>query len=69
MDVKKHNDIPVLVATVETAQVQATVTEEKVLYHMAFAMRNTQSQFMRLQPPEGSEVWSTQVAGAFRWLL
>lgn len=61
--VKKHKDVPVLVAVVETCHVVATLEENKLMFTVNLHMRNTQTQFLRLTLPEGAVVWSTMVAG------
>lgn len=61
--VKKHKDVPVLVAVVETCYVVATLEENKLMFSVNLQVRNTQTQFLRLALPEGAVVWSTIVAG------
>mmetsp|Transcript_12686 Transcript_12686/g.50700 ORF Transcript_12686/g.50700 Transcript_12686/m.50700 type:complete len:734 (+) Transcript_12686:127-2328(+) len=61
--VKKHKDVPVLVALVEACHVAATLEENKLMYTVTLRVRNTQTQFLRLSLPDGAVVWSTLVAG------
>ena len=62
VNVKKHDDAEVLVAAVESAHLEATLSEDKVLYSFIMQVRNTQTQYVRIRLPENSTVWSTLVA-------
>ncbi|KJE95791.1 hypothetical protein CAOG_08955 [Capsaspora owczarzaki ATCC 30864] len=62
LDVKKHADVDVLMASIDSAQFDATVTDEgKTMYRLAFEIRNTQKQYLRITLPADGEVWSTTV--------
>lgn len=64
LNVKKHSDVDVLIAVVEKAHITVSVTEEgRMLTKIVAQVRNTQRQFLRVETPKGSEVWSTVVAG------
>ncbi len=63
LDVKKHADVPILVATVDVADFTTLVTADgKVLTRMMLSMRNNMKQFLKVSLPEDSEVWSSFVA-------
>ena len=60
---KKSIPIEVLVATIDTAFVEATLVEDgRLATKVTFHVRNNQKQFLRVQLPEHSIVWSTFVA-------
>lgn len=64
LDVKKHADVPILVATVDVADFTTLLTADgKVLTRVLLSMRNNMKQFLKAELPEGSEVWSTFVSG------
>lgn len=64
LDVKKHADVPILVATVDVADFTTLLTADgKVLTRMLLSMRNNMKQFLKAELPGKSEVWSTFVAG------
>ena len=62
LDVKKHDDAEVLVASIESAHLQATLSEDKILYNFTMQVRNTQTQYVRIRLPENSTVWSSLVS-------
>jgi len=62
LDVKKHNDAEVLIASIESAHVQGTLSEDKILYNLTMRVHNTQTQYVRVRLPENSTVWSSLVA-------
>jgi len=65
LQVKKHDDVSVLIAVVEQAHVIITQTEEgRTLTKVVAKVRNTQQQFLRLVTPKDSCIWSTFVSGA-----
>eukprot|EP01060_Flectonema_neradi_P004934 TRINITY_DN1326_c0_g5_i1.p1 TRINITY_DN1326_c0_g5~~TRINITY_DN1326_c0_g5_i1.p1 ORF type:complete len:693 (+),score=140.51 TRINITY_DN1326_c0_g5_i1:62-2080(+) len=64
LSVRKHDDVDVLVATAEQAHYTITHTGEHLFYHLAFKVRNTQSQFARVGIPSGSTIWSALVQGS-----
>jgi hypothetical protein len=64
LDVKKHFDVPVLVAAADLADIQSVMTVEgKVLTRAVYLVRNNMKQFLKARLPEKSQVWSTYVAG------
>ncbi len=63
LDVKKHEDVPILVATVDVADFTTLHTNDgKQLTRVLLSMRNNMKQFLKIELPEGSEVWSTHVS-------
>ena len=64
LEITKHSDVEVLVATAEEALYTITHTGEHIFYHMFLKVRNTQRQFARVSMPRGSTIWSCLLAGA-----
>jgi len=63
VDVTKHEDVEVLVATIDAAFAEATmVAEGRVETRLTMLVRNNQKQFLRVQLPGDSTVWSTFVS-------
>jgi hypothetical protein len=61
LDIKKHQDVAVLVAIVEKAHFSVTFSPEGSELHRAvFQVRNTQKQYMRLTMPDKLkyDIWS-----------
>lgn len=64
LDVKKHFDVPVLIAAIDLADVQSVVTQEgKYLTRAVYLVRNNMKQFLKVKLPKDSSVWSTYVGG------
>jgi len=64
LQVKKHDDVSVLIAVVESAHITTTQTEEgRILTKVVAKVRNTQQQFLRITTPPEASVWSTFVSG------
>ena len=63
LNVKKHEDAEVLIASIESAHLIGSLSEDKILYHFVMNVRNNQTQFVRIRLPENSNVWSSLVAG------
>lgn len=64
IDVTKHEDIPVLLAAIDSAHYVTLFTKEgKVLTKATYQMRNNVKQFIRVSLPEGAELWSCFVSG------
>eukprot|EP00033_Pygsuia_biforma_P003399 GCRY01003722.1.p1 GENE.GCRY01003722.1~~GCRY01003722.1.p1 ORF type:complete len:770 (-),score=50.88 GCRY01003722.1:215-2524(-) len=63
LDVRKHQDVAVLTATVDNAFFTATVSEESFLYRLRFAITNTTRQYLRVSVPKYADIWSTMVSG------
>jgi len=65
LDVKKHQDVGVLIAVVDSAHYTATYAEEgSVMYKLLLMIKNTQKQYVRVSAPKDAEIWSTLVKGA-----
>jgi len=65
LDVKKHADVSVLIAVVESALYSVTYSEEgSLLYKFVFSVRNTQKQYLRVGIPKEAEIWTTLVQGS-----
>jgi len=64
IDVTKHTEVPVLVAAIDSSNSVSLLTDEgKMLTKTSFQVRNNVKQFIRLQLPKHSTLWSTFVAG------
>jgi len=64
LKVTRHQELDVQVATIEHAQYRTLVTGDGLAVTTAdFRIRNSRKQFLRLQLPEKSEVWSVFVEG------
>eukprot|EP01064_Diplonema_japonicum_P032835 TRINITY_DN6295_c0_g1_i1.p1 TRINITY_DN6295_c0_g1~~TRINITY_DN6295_c0_g1_i1.p1 ORF type:complete len:677 (+),score=118.31 TRINITY_DN6295_c0_g1_i1:56-2086(+) len=64
LNVIKHNDVDVLVATAEQGVYRITHTGEHLFYHIGYNVRNTQRQFARVKVPSGSTIWSALSNGS-----
>jgi len=64
LDVKKHADVGVLIAVVDSAHYTATCAEEgSTMYKLLLMVKNTQKQYVRISTPKEAEIWSTLVKG------
>ena len=64
IDVTKHEEVPVLVATIDSAAFVTLQTNEgKSLTKAIYQLRNNVKQYLRLTLPEESVLWSVFVAG------
>ncbi|MGH9148607.1 MAG: hypothetical protein ACRD1Q_17990 [Vicinamibacterales bacterium] len=64
VDVVRYTPQAVLIANVEEARYRALATEDgRVLVEARYAVRNNQRSFLKVTLPEGSTVWSAEVAG------
>lgn len=62
--ISQHEDIDVLVTIVDTAEAITMVTADgKIMSRQSWHVRNNRRQFLRLDMPEGAEIWSVNVAG------
>jgi hypothetical protein len=66
LDIKKHQDVEVLIAVVDSAFFTATYSGEgSAMFRMVLLIRNTQKQYIRVTlPSKDCEIWSTLVAGS-----
>ncbi|KAI9146478.1 hypothetical protein BKA69DRAFT_1130524 [Paraphysoderma sedebokerense] len=64
LDFKKHGDVSVLIAIIDSALVEATACEGRMLVKCTLTMRNTQKQYLRVRIPDRQsvEIWSATVA-------
>ena len=68
MAVTRHDDVEVLVATIDEAFLTITVADagsltSRHLNRIQLLVRNTQTQFLRVTLPPNANVWSTMVKG------
>ena len=64
IDVTKHQELPVLIATIDSANYVTLLTDEgKTLTKVTYHMRNNVKQFVKLSLPKKAELWSCFVAG------
>lgn len=64
IDVTKHEELPVLIATIDCANYVTLFTDEgKTLTKATYQMRNNVKQFIKLSLPAKAELWSCFVAG------
>jgi hypothetical protein len=62
LDVKKHEKIAVPMATINSANVVTLFTEDgKIVHRLIYQVKNNAKQFLALQLPEASDVWSVFV--------
>lgn len=62
LDIQKHEKIAVPVATINSANIVTLFTEDgKVVHRLIYQVRNSAKQFLEIQLPEGSDVWSVFV--------
>jgi len=64
LDVEKHQDLPVKVATADNAEFVALLTRDgNYIVRGTYNVRNNLKQFMAMQFPEDAELWSLFVNG------
>jgi len=64
LDIEKHEDLPVKVATADDATFVAIVTAEgNYIVRGTYRVRNNLKQFLALKLPEDAELWSLFVSG------
>jgi len=62
LDVKKHEKIAVPIAAIDSASVVTLFTEDgKVIHQLVYHIRNSAKQFLEIQLPEKTDVWSVMV--------
>lgn len=63
IDVTRHEELPVLVAAIDSADYTTLVTDDgKILTKVTYQARNNVKQFLRLTLPENATLWSSFVA-------
>jgi len=64
LQVDQHEDVDVLVTVSDMAEATTMLTPDgRQMGRMIWYVRNNRRQFLRLEMPEESEIWSVQVAG------
>lgn len=64
LEVDQHEDVDVLVTVADMAEATSMLTADgRKMGRVVWHVRNNRRQFLRLQMPEDSEIWSVQVAG------
>ncbi len=64
IEVTRHEELPVLVAAIDSARFKTLRTEDgKVLTKATYQVRNNVKQFLRLDIPVGAKIWSSFVSG------
>ncbi|MFC2168471.1 hypothetical protein ACFLRW_05745 [Acidobacteriota bacterium] len=64
LDIKKHEEIPVISTVIDSASGVTLFTEDgKLVNRLIFKVRNTSKQFLELALPTQAEVWSVFVGG------
>lgn len=64
MDVRKLEDVPVRVASIDRAEVTTVVTDEgMVVTRAAYDVRNNVKQFLRVDVGEDAKIWGAEVGG------
>lgn len=62
LDVTRHEELPVLVAAIDSADYATLLTEEgKILNEAIYQVRNNVKQFLRISLPKGATLWSSFV--------
>ena len=64
LDIKKHEEIPVIGTVIDSASGVTLFTEDgKLVNRLIFKVRNTSKQFLELALPAQAEIWSVFVGG------
>jgi hypothetical protein len=59
IDIEKQKDVPILIAKVEEAYYSTLLTREgKLLAKAVYTVRNNAKQFLKVELPEGAQLWS-----------
>lgn len=65
LDIKKHEDLTVLVAAIDYAKIMTLLTEDgKSITKATYYVKNNRKQFLEVALPKNSEIWSTFVSDA-----
>jgi hypothetical protein len=63
LDIKKHEKIGVPIAAINSASIVTLFTEDgKIVHRLVYQVRNSAKQFLEIQLPEKSDVWSVFVS-------
>ncbi len=64
LDIKKHEEIPIISTVVDSASGVTLFTEDgKLVHRLIYKIRNTSKQFLELELPKGAQIWSVFVGG------
>lgn len=64
LDIKKHEELPVISTVVDSASGVTLFTEDgKLVHRVIYQIRNTSKQFLELELPEDAQIWSVFVGG------
>jgi len=64
VDVRKLEDVPVRVASIDRAELTTVLTEEGMaITRAAYEVRNNVKQFLRIDVEENAEIWGAEVGG------
>lgn len=64
LDIKKHEELPVIGTVVDSASGVTLVTEDgKLVHRIVYQIRNTSKQFLELELPQDAQIWSVFVGG------
>jgi len=64
LDVKKHEDVSVLVAVVESASITTVMGKDgQVIVSAVYNIKNRSKQYLDIKLPKGASIWSTFVDG------
>jgi hypothetical protein len=64
LEVAQHEDVDVLVTIADMAEATSVLTPDgRQMHRMIWYVRNNRRQFLRIDMPEGGEIWSVRVAG------
>ncbi len=64
LSIHQHEDVDMLVTIIDSSAATTVMTRDgRRMTQLVYSMRNNRAQFLRLQAPEGIEVWSTFVGG------
>lgn len=61
LEASKHEELPVLIATVDRADLISLMAGDKMLTKYTLYVKNNRKQYLELSLPAGAEVWSTFV--------
>ncbi|MFH0775102.1 MAG: hypothetical protein V2A53_06395 [bacterium] len=64
LDIQKHKELPVISTVIDSANGITLFTEDgKLLHQIVYSVRNTYKQFLEIELPRNSHLWSCFVAG------
>ncbi len=64
LTIKKHGEVEVLVTIVDGASFTAMqLSDGRRITRVVYQVRNNRNQFLRVQMPEGADIWSVSVSG------